>query len=113
MSQYHKGRNRQTLPPVMTGRGEPSFADGLLVSSMTVPPQKQSSGSVRKPSIISEIKPKSGGGSPDYGARKEEFERQLREKERIIKEKDKELKEKNAAIKSKDQEISSLNVSEI
>lgn len=111
MSQYHKGRNRQTLPPVSTSRSEPSFADGLLVSSMTVPPQRQANGAIRKLSIIHDLKPKSGGGSPEYGARKEELERQLKEKERIIKEKDKELRERIATIKFKDQEISNLSVS--
>lgn len=126
MAQQNKGRNpsrsvgnmrmsnefvngRQTLPPVSSVRTEPSFGNGLLVSSMAVPPQKQPTSSARKPPT-SELKAKSGN-SPEYGARKEELERLLREKERIIKEKDKELRERSGIIKSKEQDITSLNVS--
>lgn len=110
MSQYSKGRGvSRTLPPVLTGKTEPSFADGLLVSSMTVPPQKQSSSSVKRATAVNDIK--NNSGSQEDGARREELERQLKEKERIVKEKDRELREKNTVIKTKEQEIANLCVS--
>ena len=102
---------RHPLPPVQISKTD-YIAEGMIVSSMAVPPQKVVTTSARKSSIVTEIKPKSGE-SPDSvnGKSLEEWERLLREKDRIIKEKDKEIKEKNGTIKSKGQEISNLAVS--
>lgn len=102
---------RQALPPVQASKTD-YIAEGMIVSSMAVPPQKTSNGSARKPSIVGDIKPKSGGFSDSAnGKGSEDWERLLKDKDRIIKEKEKEIKDKNIIIKSKSQEISSLNVS--
>lgn len=103
---------RAQLPPVHTTKAEHNIAEGMIVSSMTVPPQKPPVGSARKVSVVPEVKLRSNN-SPESTNKKavEEVERLLKEKDKIIKEKEKENKDKTLIVKNKDQEISSLTVS--
>ncbi|XP_067937490.1 uncharacterized protein [Watersipora subatra] len=102
-SEYTNGR--LPLPPVQTSKAD-HIAEGMIVSSMAVPPQKAFATSARRLSNVSENKLKSGA-SPETlnGRTADEWERLLREKDKAIKDKDREIREKNAAMKSKAQEM--------
>lgn len=127
MSQYVKARNSTRpignpsrsndpyarLPPVQAVKPEYSIAEGMIVSSMAVPPQKLANCASTRKSSINDGKPRSGDHQEAAHRRAiEEWERSVKEKERLIREKDKQLRDKTSAIKNRDQEISSLNVSE-
>lgn len=103
---------RLLLPPVQANKTD-YIAEGMIVSSMAVPPQKAAAGSAKKPSLATEAKPKSGD-SPESTNRKstEEWERLLREKDRTIREKEREVKDKSALVQQKDQQVTRLTVSD-
>lgn len=108
MAQYSKNRSQgrslgstRASNDVSNGRLPPvysSITEGMIVSPMTVPPQKVTVNSGRKNIIDSTDK------------KAEDLERLLKEKSRILYEKEKELKSKAALVKTKDQQMSNLMV---
>lgn len=88
------------------------FADGIIVSSMTVPPLKPLNGALKKPPVVAEVKPISPEQTtpPRNKLSYESLEKQLKEKDKQIKDKDKELREYVMTVKSTKQQISKNQV---
>lgn len=84
----------------------PTIADGIIVSTMAVPPQKPPSGSLKKPEI--KVAEKDSFSKPSIVG--DGLEKQLKSKERQIKEKDKEIRDHLATIKSVNRQLSKSQV---